>query len=78
MEKFRKNNAALCGDLIIYHSFEATGLKPSTEYTFTVRAVGKDGKESKDSKAVNYIELIPLLVQSINELNARLTTYEKG
>ncbi|MBP3723181.1 MAG: glycoside hydrolase family 28 protein [Selenomonadaceae bacterium] len=52
MEKFRKANPALCGDLIIYHSYEAKGLKPSTEYTFTVRAVGKDGKESKDSKAL--------------------------
>jgi len=52
MEKFKAKNAALCGDLIIYHSFEATGLKPSTEYSFTVRAVGKDGKESGDSKSL--------------------------
>lgn len=52
MEKFRKENAALCGDLIIYHSYEAKNLKPSTEYSFTVRAVGKDGKESKDSQAL--------------------------
>ena len=52
MEKFKAKNAALCGDLIIYHSFEAKGLKPSTEYSFTVRAVGKDGKESKDSQAL--------------------------
>lgn len=52
MVKFQKKNPALCGDLIIYHSYEATGLKPSTEYNFTVRAVGKDGKESKDSQAL--------------------------
>lgn len=52
MVKFQKQNPALCGDLIIYHSYEATGLKPSTSYSFTVRAVGKDGKESKDSKAL--------------------------
>lgn len=53
MVKFQKQNPALCGDLIIYHSFEATGLKPSTSYNFTVRAVGKDGKESKDSQPLS-------------------------
>jgi len=52
MMKFQKQNPELCGDLIIYHSYEATGLKPSTSYSFTVRAVGKDGRESKDSRAL--------------------------
>ncbi len=55
MEKFRKENPELCGDLLIYHSYEATGLNPSSEYTFTVRAVGKDGKESGDSQPVKVV-----------------------
>lgn len=52
MQDFQSKNPELCGDLLIYHSFEAANLKPATEYSFTIRAVGKDGKESTDSKAV--------------------------
>ena len=52
MQKFQQNNPELCGDLLIYHSYEATGLAPATEYSFTVRAVGKDGKESAASSPV--------------------------
>lgn len=52
MAEFQKNNKDLCGDLLIYHSYEATGLQPNTSYQFTVRAVGRDGKESADSQAL--------------------------
>lgn len=52
MQEFQQKNPELCGDLLIYHSYEASGLAPSTDYTFTVRAVGRDGKESADSKPV--------------------------
>ncbi len=52
MAKFQNENKDLCGDLLIYHSFEAKGLQPDTSYQFTVRAVGKDGKESGDSKVL--------------------------
>ncbi|MDE1165178.1 MAG: glycosyl hydrolase family 28 protein [Pseudomonas sp.] len=34
------------------HSYTAQGLKPDTEYRFTVRAVGADGQESADSQAL--------------------------
>lgn len=37
---------------IALHSFTAQGLKPDTEYRFTVRSVGADGKESPDSVQV--------------------------
>ena len=37
---------------IAIHSFTAQGLKPDTEYRFTVRSVGRDGKESADSPSV--------------------------
>lgn len=49
---FMSENAALCGDLLIRHSYQATGLTPSTSYAFTVRAVGHDGVESPDSTPV--------------------------
>ena len=52
MAKFQQANKDLCGDLLIGHSYEATGLQPGMSYQFTVRAVGKDGKESGDSKAL--------------------------
>jgi exo-poly-alpha-galacturonosidase len=34
---------------ITMHNFAVTGLRPNTEYTFTVRALSKAGKESPDS-----------------------------
>lgn len=37
---------------IAIHSFTANGLKPDTEYRFSVRSVGRDGKESGDSPVV--------------------------
>lgn len=52
MANFQQKNAELCGNLLIFHSFGVKNLQPSTEYSFTVRAVGKDGKESADSKAL--------------------------
>ena len=53
MVNFQQKNPELCGDLIRYHSFAVTGLHPSTEYSFTIRAVGKDGKESQDSQTLH-------------------------
>ncbi|WP_273822776.1 glycoside hydrolase family 28 protein [Pseudomonas asplenii] len=34
------------------HSYTAEGLKPDTQYRFTVRSVGSDGQESADSPAL--------------------------
>ncbi|GAA5172200.1 glycoside hydrolase family 28 protein [Viridibacterium curvum] len=37
---------------VTYHNFTASGLKPDTEYTFTVRSVNAKGEESADSIAL--------------------------
>lgn len=70
MEKFRAENPDLWGDLIIYHSYQATGLAPSSDYSFTVRAVGKDGKESGDSAAVKVKTIAQPQVVKITDFGA--------
>jgi exo-poly-alpha-galacturonosidase len=40
---------------ITMHNYTVTGLKPSTSYTFTVRALDKAGRESLASKAVTQV-----------------------
>lgn len=49
---FEEQNQALCGNLLIRHSFKAANLKPGTAYQFTVRAVASDGTMSAPSQAV--------------------------
>ncbi len=67
MKKFQKENPELCEDLIIYHSYKVTGLKPEQEYSFSVRAVGKDGKESPDSNILKIkTEKTPEIINAKN------------
>ena len=49
MKNFQDENPELCGDLIIYHSWHVTDLKPEHEYSFSVKAVNKNGEESPES-----------------------------
>lgn len=53
-DRFYAQDSARFHHRIGLHSYTALGLKPDTQYRFTVRAVGADGKESADS---------PVLVQ---------------
>jgi len=50
IDKFYAENAK--AQAIMKHSYIVTGLKPSTEYKFTVRAVDAKGNESADSNIV--------------------------
>ncbi|VVN89802.1 glycosyl hydrolase family 28 protein [Pseudomonas fluorescens] len=52
IDRFYAQDARHFHHRIAIHSFTALGLKPDTEYRFTVRSVGGDGKESADSPAV--------------------------
>ncbi len=49
MKKFQDENPELCSDLIIYHSYHVTNLEPEHEYSFSVKAVNKNGEESPES-----------------------------
>ena len=52
IDRFYEQDTKQFHHRIAIHSFTALGLKPDTEYRFTVRSVGGDGKESADSPAV--------------------------
>ena len=49
MKKFQDENPELCSDLIMYHSYHVTNLEPDHEYSFSVKAVNKNGEESPES-----------------------------
>lgn len=51
-DNFYKDTSNSDAEKISMHSYIATGLKPNTSYTFTVRAVDAAGKESADSNSV--------------------------
>lgn len=70
MERFQQENPELCAGLIIYHSYKATGLAPASDYSFTVRAVGRDGKESVDSAAVSVKTIAAPPVVKITDFGA--------
>jgi len=71
MAKFQAENKELCGDLLIFHSYGVKNLTPGTEYSFTVRAVGKDGKESADSKAVKVKTIATPKVVKLTDFGAK-------
>ncbi|SFL70665.1 glycosyl hydrolase family 28 protein [Pelosinus propionicus] len=49
IDKFYEDPSNRAAQKISMHNYMVTGLKAKTSYTFTVRAVNKEGKESKDS-----------------------------
>ncbi len=51
-DRFYAQDSAHFHHRISLHSYTAQGLKPDTQYRFTVRAVGRDGQESPDSPAL--------------------------
>ncbi|MFO2463507.1 glycoside hydrolase family 28 protein [Pseudomonas sp. 15FMM2] len=52
IDRFYEQDTANFHYRIGIHSYTAQGLKPDTQYRFTVRSVGADGRESADSAAL--------------------------
>ncbi|WDY56214.1 glycoside hydrolase family 28 protein [Pseudomonas sp. PSKL.D1] len=52
IDQFYRQDTRQFHHRIAIHSFTAQGLKPNTEYRFTVRSVGRNGQESADSAVV--------------------------
>lgn len=67
IKKFQAENAGLCGDLLCFHSYKVTGLQPDCEYSFTVRAVGRNGAESGDSAVVTQrTHAAPVILKAVD------------
>lgn len=52
IDNFYKDSSNKSAVNISMHNYVVSGLNPNTSYTFTVRAVDKNGKESQDSNRV--------------------------